>query len=94
MAYQPCVCMRMRTTKYCIVEVASKRAFINLVLDETIIQYPLIFLKHFVHYKTAGALTSLFTPCMECCGDTSCLRIPIDREESNARKDKRITMVQ
>ena len=28
-----CVCMRMRNTKYCIVEVASKRAFINLVLD-------------------------------------------------------------
>ena len=43
---------------------------------------------------TAGALTSLFTPCMECCGDASCLRIPIDREESNVRKDKRITMAQ
>ena len=39
-----------------------------------------------------GSLTYLFTPCMECCGDVSCLRIPIDREESNARKDKRITM--
>ena len=34
--------------------------------------------------KTAGTLTSLFTPCMECCGDASCLRIPIDRE---VRKD-------
>ena len=30
---QPRVCMRMRNTKYCIVEVPSKRAFINLVLD-------------------------------------------------------------
>ena len=33
MACQPRVCMRMRNTKYCIVEVPSKRAFINLVLD-------------------------------------------------------------
>ena len=32
-ACQPCVCMRMRNTKYCIVEVASKQAFINLILD-------------------------------------------------------------
>ena len=31
---------------------------------------------------------------MECCGDASCLRIPIDREESNVRKDKGITMAQ
>ena len=44
--------------------------------------------------KTIGALTSLFTPCMECCGDVSCLHIPIDREESNVRKDKRITTAQ
>ena len=94
MACQPRVCMRMRNTKYCIVEIASKRAFINLVLDLTLKQYPLIFLKCFIHYKPAGALTSLFTPCMECCGDASCLRIPIDREESNVRKDKRITMAQ
>ena len=36
----------------------------------------------------------LFTPCMECCGHVNCLRIPIDREESNERKDKRITMAQ
>ena len=43
---------------------------------------------------TLYALTSLFTPCMECYGDASCLRIPIDREESNVRKDKRITMAQ
>ena len=27
MACQPRVCMRMRNTKYCIVEVASKRAY-------------------------------------------------------------------
>ena len=47
-----------------------------------------------VHYKTAGTLTSLFTPCMECCGNASCLHIPINREESNVRKDKRITMAQ
>ena len=33
MACQPHVCMRMRNTKYYIVEVACKRAFINLVLD-------------------------------------------------------------
>ena len=33
MACQPRVCMRMRNTKYCIVEVPSKQAFINLVLD-------------------------------------------------------------
>ena len=33
MACQPRVCMRMRNFKYCIVEVTSKRAFINLVLD-------------------------------------------------------------
>ena len=33
MACQPRVCMRMRNTKYCIVEVPSKRAFISLVLD-------------------------------------------------------------
>ena len=32
-ACQPRVCMRMRNTKYCIVEVPSKQAFINLVLD-------------------------------------------------------------
>ena len=32
MACQPRVCMRMRNTKYCIVEVPSKRA-LNLVLD-------------------------------------------------------------
>ena len=73
MACQPHMCMRMRNTKYCIVEVPSKRAFINLVLVK---QYP--FLKRFIHYKTAGALTSLFTPCMECCDDASCLRIPMD----------------
>ena len=30
----------------------------------------------------------LFTPCMECCGHINCLRIPINREESNERKDK------
>ena len=34
----------------------------------------------------------LFTPCMECCDHANWLRIPIDREESNERKDKRITM--
>ena len=33
MACHPRVCMRMRNTKYCIVEVPSKQAFINLVLD-------------------------------------------------------------
>ena len=33
MACQPRVCMCMHNTKYCIVEVSSKRAFINLVLD-------------------------------------------------------------
>ena len=90
MACQPRVCMRMRNTKYCIVEVSSKRAFINLVLERK--EYP--FLKRFICYKTAGALTSLFAPCMECCDDASCLRIPIDREESNVRKDKRITLAQ
>ena len=84
--------MRMRNTKYCIVEVPSKQALINLVLDENVKQY--LFLNRFIHYKTAGALTSLFAPCMECCGDASCLRIPIDREESNVRKDKGITMAQ
>ena len=31
-------------------------------------------------YKTEGALTFL---CMECCGHTNCLRIPMDKEESN-----------
>ena len=40
-----------------------------------------------LHYKTACTLTSLFTPCMECCGDANSLRIPMDREESNL-KDK------
>ena len=35
MACQPRVCMRMRNTKYCIVEVSSKRAFINLVKRKT-----------------------------------------------------------
>ena len=84
--------MRMRNTNYCIVEVASKQPFINLVLDKNVKQYP--FLKRFIHNKTAGALTFLFAPCMECCGDASCLRIPINREESNVRKDKRITMAQ
>ena len=34
----------------------------------------------------------LFTLRMECCGHANCLRIPIDREESSERKDKRITM--
>ena len=85
MACQPRVCMHMRNTKYCIVEVPFKQIL-------NVKQYP--FLKHFIHYKIAGALTSLFAPCMECCGDASCLCIPIDREESNVRKDKRITMVQ
>ena len=33
MVCQPRVCMRMRNTKYCIVEVPSKQAFIDLVLD-------------------------------------------------------------
>ena len=36
MACHPRVCMRMRNAKYCkycIVEVPSKQAFINLVLD-------------------------------------------------------------
>ena len=31
----------------------------------------------------------LFILCMECCGYANCLRIPVDREESNKRKDKR-----
>ena len=31
---------------------------------------------------------------MECCGHTNYLRITFDREESNKRKDKRITMAQ
>ena len=35
MACQPRVCMHMRNTKYCIVEVASKQAFINLVNRKT-----------------------------------------------------------
>ena len=85
MACQPRVCMRMRNTKYCIVEVPSKQAFIKSCSR-------LKRLKRFIHYKTAGALTSLFALCMECCGDASCLRIPIDREENNVRKDKGITM--
>ena len=33
MVCQPRACMRMRNIKYCIVEVASKRTFINFVLD-------------------------------------------------------------
>ena len=81
------VCMHMRNT---IVEVASKRACSRLS-RKTI---PLDILKRFIHHKTAGALTSLFTLCMECCGDASYLRIPIDREESTVRKDKGITMAQ
>ena len=36
----------------------------------------------------------LFTLHMECCGYANYLHIPIDREESNEMKDKRITMVQ
>ena len=40
MACQPHVCMRMRNTKYCIVEVPSKRAFINLVLKRKTIPLP------------------------------------------------------
>ena len=46
--------------------------------------YMTTFLKGLINYKTAGA--------HECCGHTNCLGIPIDREESNERKDKRITM--
>ena len=77
MACQPRVCMRMRNTKYCIVELPSKRAFINLVCSRLKHKhYP--FLKRFIHFKTAGALTSLFAPCMECCDDANCSRIPID----------------
>ena len=87
-----CVCACV-IAKYYTVEVASKQTL-------TVKQYPLIFLKRFyaikrfIRYKTAGTLTFLFTLCMECCGDASCLRIPINREESNVRKDKRITMAQ
>ena len=29
----------------------------------------------------------LFTPCMECYGYANCLRIPINRQEDNKRKD-------
>ena len=47
MACQPRVCMRMCNTKYCIVEVASKQAFINLFLDKNVKQYP--FLKRFLY---------------------------------------------
>ena len=36
----------------------------------------------------------LLTPCMECCGHTNCLHIPMDNEESNEGKDKRIIMAQ
>ena len=69
------------------------KPYINLVLDyynncKTII------LKRLIHYKTVDMLTSLFTLCIECCGHANCLCIPIDREESNVRKDKRITMAQ
>ena len=39
-------------------------------------------------YTHVAYITSLFALCMECCGDTSCLRIPIDREESNVRRTK------
>ena len=46
------------------------------------------------NYKIAGALLYLFTPCMECCGHANCLCISFDREYSNERKDKRITMAQ
>ena len=82
--------MRMHITKCCTLEVTSKQASINLVpLNNT-----LIFLKCLIHYKTAGALTFLFTPCMECCDHTNCLHIPMDKEESNLRKDKRITTAQ
>ena len=36
----------------------------------------------------------LFTPCMEFCGCVDYwLQIPIDREESNERMDKRINMI-
>ena len=48
------------------------------------------------NYKTAGAhyCTCLYLE-LECCGHANCLCIPFsDREESNERKDKRITMVQ
>ena len=38
-------------------------------------------------YKTAGALTFLFTPCMECCGHANFLCNPINMEESNVRED-------
>ena len=36
----------------------------------------------------------LLTLRMECCDYANCLCIPIDREESNEKKDKRITMAQ
>ena len=85
--------MRMRNTKYCTVEVDSKQILSSSRLNRKTIplDIPEVF---FIHYKTAGTLASLFTPCMECCGHANCLRIPIDREESNVRKDKRITMAQ
>ena len=67
---------------YCTLEVAFKLPSINLVQEK---QYPLIFLKRLIHYKTTGASTFLFTPCMECCGHANCLCIPIDREERKTK---------
>ena len=41
-----------------------------------------------VIYKQA-CIMLLFTPCMERCGHTNCLCIPIDREESNEGRLKK-----
>ena len=61
--------MRMRNTKYCIVEVPSKQVFFSNMTRRISTMYGMLWC-------------------------TSCLRIPIDREESNGRKHKGITMAQ
>ena len=83
MACQPHVCV----CACVILSIVTWKLLLNIVT-----QYPLTtILKRFINYI---CINFPVYPCIKCYGHTNCLHIPIGREESNERKDKRIIMVQ
>ena len=85
--------MHMRNTKYCSLEVASNIDYTYPYL--TITQYPLAtYLKQFIKQKARINVPVHTMYEMLWSHKLFQVRIPIDREESNERKDKGITMAQ
>ena len=91
MGWQPRVCMHMRNSYLSTVVYNASKTVFPLTTSRTHATFHGA-IQPVYNYKTAGAHD--YTLYGMLWSRWNCLRIPIDGEESNERKDKRITMAQ